>query len=1016
MRYAAFISYRHSELDMEMAKKVHAGLETYRIPRSVQQSLGRKKIGRVFRDQEELPIGSDLDDNITEALKESEYLIVICSPRTPESYWVCKEIDSFIELHDRNHILAVLIEGEPDESFPPQLLVDDNGNPVEPLAADVRGADKKERNSKFKTELLRLAAPIIGCTYDDLKQRHRERVIRRTLAIVLSIAAVVAAAGTAFGVYNANIAARMTQLANEKAALADEKTKLAEEIAVQYKGKQENQSRFYAEKSLSLLQSGNREDAILVAMEGLPSENNDRPYVAEAEFALGRALYAYDVADSMTYDRILQHDLSLVSMKKSEDNRYVISIDNGSNVYVWDTEDWKMKVRIDPTINDGNYYVRVISADADETGVYTATEHELVKYDLNGNALYSLHFGEVIRYCESCGDTGKLIVVSNNNLSLINASDGTVIKSWDDTEGYPFSLRGRYYDETGQFVAAHYDEGAATTYVSIYDLNDTYRDVRISEGYYLDSCVTPSGNIAVISCNSDMTENGVKHVSVDLIAPSGEKIWTREIDAHVRSLMTFNTFIKAHDYTEDGEYYSDIVVAMEAEAFTLNEEDGKMISSFILPGDATALSVSLGAPYGRVGYRQGDIDLVNFREGRIYSDHTFYTESSIREWVVLYDQLAYCSTLSPEIHIVSWHEASDIEDYVTFEDEMIPTAVSPDGSYYAIRPSNDYQKYIFMDESGTELYRYESEKFIQDIKLFNDKAIVVDSDGLMIIDPAAKKEERIIPSDYGFSEYSFEAYINRDGTKCVFWRLRDAMVFDLVNKEPLYTYETDGGLGRLILSDDGSRLYVLQGSKKLYAIDTSTGESIEFKDDKLITVAEGYNKDYISVSPDGKYIAMSCKDGMMRVADTGTFETYAEIPLTTYLRSYVTFTDDGSHIVVQGDDYRIRVFDMNTKSYINTLDGSGSINYIVCDDESGLMAISEGYSMLLLETKGFGRVAYADDGITYLKNNNSILLTIDMMEIKRTYYKDYKELVKEAREQFPEASLSDEKRARYNIE
>ena len=107
---------------------------------------------------------------------------------------------------------------------------------------------------------------------------------------------------------------------------------------------------------------------------------------------------------------------------------------------------------------------------------------------------------------------------------------------------------------------------------------------------------------------------------------------------------------------------------------------------------------------------------------------------------------------------------------------------------------------------------------------------------------------------------------------------------------------------------------------------------------------------------------------------------------------------------------------MNTKSYINTLDGSGSINYIVCDDESGLMAICEGYSTLLLETKGFGRVAYADDGITYLKNNNSILLTIDMMEIKRTYYKDYKELVKEAREQFPEASLSDEKRARYNIE
>lgn len=144
MKYDAFISYRHSELDMEIAKKIHAGLETYRIPKAVRDKTGKAKMGRVFRDQEELPIGSDLDDNISEALKGSEYLIVICSPRTPESYWVCKEIQTFIELHDRNHILAALVEGEPDESFPPQLLTDDEGNPVEPLAADLRGVDKKE--------------------------------------------------------------------------------------------------------------------------------------------------------------------------------------------------------------------------------------------------------------------------------------------------------------------------------------------------------------------------------------------------------------------------------------------------------------------------------------------------------------------------------------------------------------------------------------------------------------------------------------------------------------------------------------------------------------------------------------------------------------------------------------------------------------------------------------------------------------------------------------------------------
>ena len=145
MKYDAFISYRHTPLDMEMAKKLHKGLETFHIPKAVQKKTGRKNIKRVFRDQEELPIGSDLDENISTALKESGYLIVVCSPNTPKSEWVCKEIDSFIQMHDRAHVLAMLIEGEPNESFPHQLLVDENGTPVEPLAADVI----KQQHSRY---------------------------------------------------------------------------------------------------------------------------------------------------------------------------------------------------------------------------------------------------------------------------------------------------------------------------------------------------------------------------------------------------------------------------------------------------------------------------------------------------------------------------------------------------------------------------------------------------------------------------------------------------------------------------------------------------------------------------------------------------------------------------------------------------------------------------------------------------------------------------------------------------
>ncbi|MBR5359765.1 MAG: hypothetical protein IK123_02645, partial [Lachnospiraceae bacterium] len=137
--------------------------------------------------------------------------------------------------------------------------------------------------------------------------------------------------------------------------------------------------------------------------------------------------------------------------------------------------------------------------------------------------------------------------------------------------------------------------------------------------------------------------------------------------------------------------------------------------------------------------------------------------------------------------------------------------------------------------------------------------------------------------------------------------------------------------------------------------------------------------------------------------------------LQSYLRSFVSFTDDGSHIVKQGDDYKIRIWDMGTKSYVGTIDGTGTVDYLVCDEESGLMAICQGYDLFLFETKGYGCVAYASDGVLYLKNNDAIILAHNRKDAKRTYYKDYKKLLEEAAKQFPGAQLSEEKMVKYNI-
>jgi len=141
LHYDVFISYRHGELDEYVAEKLHKMLENYRIPSVIAKRIGKNKLDRVFKDREELPTSSNLSDSINSALRNSDFLLLICSKRTCQSRWIMREIQTFGEMHGKDKIITLLIDGEPDESFPPGLCEREvNGETVfvEPLAADIR--------------------------------------------------------------------------------------------------------------------------------------------------------------------------------------------------------------------------------------------------------------------------------------------------------------------------------------------------------------------------------------------------------------------------------------------------------------------------------------------------------------------------------------------------------------------------------------------------------------------------------------------------------------------------------------------------------------------------------------------------------------------------------------------------------------------------------------------------------------------------------------------------------------
>lgn len=299
--YDAFISYRHTELDKFVAQNLHKRLEAFRMPSVVaKKRAGQKnKIERVFRDKEELPLTSDLNDPIMNALDNSEWLIVICSPRLRESLWCKKEIETFVSKNGRERVLAVLIEGEPAESFPDELLyktekrtladgtIEEIKVPVEPLAADVRGANKKEILKAMDTEVLRILAAMFHLNYDDLRQRHREQKQKK----IMRWMTVGAIACLLFAIFCAGVAIKINQKNREISLLTDV-------VLDQNEQMKEVQAVNLAQDALGYLNEGDREAAIQTAIVASTQyEYLSMPYTPEAQYALAESLGVYNTGE-----------------------------------------------------------------------------------------------------------------------------------------------------------------------------------------------------------------------------------------------------------------------------------------------------------------------------------------------------------------------------------------------------------------------------------------------------------------------------------------------------------------------------------------------------------------------------------------------------------------------------------------------------------------------------------------------------------------------------------------------
>lgn len=239
--YQAFISYSHSE-DGERAPRLQLALHKIGKP------WFRRRAVHVFRDETNVPASAELWPEISRAMQQSEYLVLMASPGSASSVWVGREIDWWLENKSPSTILIVVTGGEiqwdektHDFDWTKTTAVHLNLRgklPFEPLYIDLRWAERSDdlqlRNAKFRVAAIRLAARLHDKSPDEMGGED-VRIYR--LNLFWAWAAVLLISVTAAGaVWQAMVANHRRQEAERERNIAMSRQLAAQSAAIPGQG------------------------------------------------------------------------------------------------------------------------------------------------------------------------------------------------------------------------------------------------------------------------------------------------------------------------------------------------------------------------------------------------------------------------------------------------------------------------------------------------------------------------------------------------------------------------------------------------------------------------------------------------------------------------------------------------------------------------------------------------------------------------------------------------------------
>jgi len=197
-----------------------------------------RTLGRLFLDNAELSASRTLKADIEDALAQSRFLIVLCSPEAAASTWVPLEIKSFKARGRGNFILPILISGEPtvydpetapNGAFPKELFGPNDDLDTLPLAPDFReaGGSGEDAETQYQTAFLRIVARLLDLPFPELTQRQlvaerqRRRFRNRVIALLVGLLGLAVAGGATAWVQKSAADVRLSQALKSAARQVD---------------------------------------------------------------------------------------------------------------------------------------------------------------------------------------------------------------------------------------------------------------------------------------------------------------------------------------------------------------------------------------------------------------------------------------------------------------------------------------------------------------------------------------------------------------------------------------------------------------------------------------------------------------------------------------------------------------------------------------------------------------------------------------------------------------------------